>query len=167
MGENVNTIQKLDSLAWGPDLPDGRHVLYVISDNDLVPANPTQIYAFAIDEAELTSPLRVASAGPGFREKNGRQSNIDGHPQEDDSAVTRGPRRPQMTQRKSRKPERLWLQGQAYRCIICARRSRGRLRGSPRAARPIRQDMGNSRQQRDVEATMLLRSRCPFGAALS
>ena len=49
--------EKIEGLAWGPDLPDGRHVLYVISDNDLVPANPTQIYAFAIDDTELTSPL--------------------------------------------------------------------------------------------------------------
>ena len=27
--------EKIEGLAWGPDLPDGRHVLYVISDNDL------------------------------------------------------------------------------------------------------------------------------------
>lgn len=33
----------------GPDLPDGRHVLYVVSDNDLTPSLPTQIFAFAID----------------------------------------------------------------------------------------------------------------------
>ena len=37
----------------GPDLPDGRHVLYVISDNDLNPALATQIYAFAIDPSLL------------------------------------------------------------------------------------------------------------------
>jgi hypothetical protein len=35
--------------TWGPDLSDGRHVLYVFSDNDLFPGRPTQIYAFAID----------------------------------------------------------------------------------------------------------------------
>jgi hypothetical protein len=29
--------EKLEGLAWGPDLPDGRHVLYVTSDNDLNP----------------------------------------------------------------------------------------------------------------------------------
>jgi hypothetical protein len=40
---------KKEGLAWGPDLPEGRHVLYVISDNDLDPALATQIYAFAID----------------------------------------------------------------------------------------------------------------------
>jgi hypothetical protein len=43
--------EKMEGLAWGPDLPDGRHVLYVISDNDLFPELPTQIYAFAISEA--------------------------------------------------------------------------------------------------------------------
>jgi hypothetical protein len=41
--------EKIEGLAWGPDLPDGRHVLYVTSDNDLFPGLPTQIYAFAID----------------------------------------------------------------------------------------------------------------------
>ena len=40
--------EKIEGLAWGPDLPDGRHVLYVVSDNDLSPTLPTQIYSFAI-----------------------------------------------------------------------------------------------------------------------
>jgi hypothetical protein len=43
--------EKIEGLAWGPDLPDGRHVLYVVSDNDLTPS--TQIYAFAIDRSVL------------------------------------------------------------------------------------------------------------------
>jgi hypothetical protein len=41
--------EKIEGLAWGPDLPDGRHVLYVISDNDLNSNLDTQLYAFAID----------------------------------------------------------------------------------------------------------------------
>jgi hypothetical protein len=41
--------EKIEGLAWGPDLPDGRHALYVISDNDLNPNLDTQLYAFAID----------------------------------------------------------------------------------------------------------------------
>jgi len=41
--------EKIEALAWGPNLPDGRHLLYVVSDNDLFPELPTQIYAFAID----------------------------------------------------------------------------------------------------------------------
>ena len=45
--------EKIEGLAWGPDLPDGRHVLYVISDNDLNPGLATQIYAFAIDPSLL------------------------------------------------------------------------------------------------------------------
>jgi hypothetical protein len=43
--------EKIEGLAWGPDLTDGRHVLYVISDNDLNPNLDTQLYAFAIDPA--------------------------------------------------------------------------------------------------------------------
>ncbi len=45
--------EKIEGLAWGPDLEDGRHVLYVISDNDLNPSLATQIYAFAIDSSLL------------------------------------------------------------------------------------------------------------------
>ena len=41
--------EKIEGLAWGPDLADGRHLLYVISDNDLNPTLATQIYAFAIE----------------------------------------------------------------------------------------------------------------------
>jgi hypothetical protein len=41
--------EKIEALAWGPNLPDGRHVLYVVSDNDLNPNLATQLYAFAID----------------------------------------------------------------------------------------------------------------------
>ena len=37
--------EKVEGLAWGPDLPDGRHVLYVISDNDLNPGIATQMYS--------------------------------------------------------------------------------------------------------------------------
>jgi hypothetical protein len=45
--------EKIEGLAWGPDLPDGRHLLYVMSDNDLNSSIATQIYAFAIDPALL------------------------------------------------------------------------------------------------------------------
>jgi hypothetical protein len=43
--------EKIEGLSWGPDLADGRHLLYVISDNDLNPSIATQIYAFAIDRS--------------------------------------------------------------------------------------------------------------------
>ena len=45
--------EKIEGLAWGPDLEDGRHVLYVVSDNDLSPSIATQLYSFAIDPSLL------------------------------------------------------------------------------------------------------------------
>jgi len=45
--------EKIEGLAWGPDLPDGNHLLYVVSDNDLNPDLPTQIFAFAINPAQI------------------------------------------------------------------------------------------------------------------
>jgi hypothetical protein len=50
-GVKSTIAEKIEGLAWGPDLADGRHVLYVISDNDLDQTLDTQIYAFAIDSA--------------------------------------------------------------------------------------------------------------------
>lgn len=44
---------KIEGLAFGPDLPDGRHLLLVTSDNDFVKDAPTWILAFAIDPALL------------------------------------------------------------------------------------------------------------------
>ncbi len=51
--------EKIEGLSWGPDLPDGRHLLYVISDNDLSDTLATQLYAFAIEDEAL----------PGFRKQ--------------------------------------------------------------------------------------------------
>lgn len=51
--------EKIEGLAWGPDLPDGRHVLYVISDNDLNPTLATQIYSFAIDPSLINLAPQV------------------------------------------------------------------------------------------------------------
>lgn len=60
----VPTIaEKIEGLAWGADLEDGRHLLYVISDNDLNPNLATQIYAFAID-ASLVSFEEQILPGP-------------------------------------------------------------------------------------------------------
>jgi hypothetical protein len=44
---------KIEGLTWGPDLADGRRLLLVVSDNDLIPKKPTYFYAFAIDPADL------------------------------------------------------------------------------------------------------------------
>ncbi len=52
--------EKIEALAWGPDLvSDGRHVLYVMSDNDLIPTQPTQLYAFAIDPSVIDLEAQV------------------------------------------------------------------------------------------------------------
>jgi hypothetical protein len=45
--------ENVEGLAFGPDLPDGRRLLLVTSDNDFLEKTPTYIYAFAIDPAEL------------------------------------------------------------------------------------------------------------------
>jgi hypothetical protein len=59
--------EKIEGLAWGPNLPDGRHVLYVISDNDLYPGRPTQIFAFAIDAAAANISIAPPQfSGPMF-----------------------------------------------------------------------------------------------------
>jgi hypothetical protein len=52
--------EKIEGLAFGPDLPDGRHVLLVTSDNDFISTQPSQIFAFAIDPRAL----------PGFKAGN-------------------------------------------------------------------------------------------------
>lgn len=40
--------EKIEALSWGPDLENGHHLLYVVSDNDLNPNLATQIFAFSI-----------------------------------------------------------------------------------------------------------------------
>jgi len=40
--------EKIESLAMGPDLQDGRKLLHVASDNDFDTNWPTKIYCFAI-----------------------------------------------------------------------------------------------------------------------
>ncbi len=44
---------KIEGLAFGPDLSDGRRLLLVTTDNDLIGNAPSYIYAFAIDPADL------------------------------------------------------------------------------------------------------------------
>lgn len=45
--------EKIEGLAFGPDLEDGRHLLLVVNDNDFVASLPTRFFAFAIDHFEL------------------------------------------------------------------------------------------------------------------
>src|SRR5262249_49390744 len=44
---------KIEGLAFGPDLPDGRHLLLVTTDNDFLAKEPTKILAFAVDPKDL------------------------------------------------------------------------------------------------------------------
>jgi hypothetical protein len=62
--------EKIEGLAFGPDLPDGRHTLFVTNDNDLIPGIPNHFYAFAI----------APSALPGFQPETVRTPwQIDPH----------------------------------------------------------------------------------------
>lgn len=45
--------EKLEGLAFGPDLPDGRRLLIVTQDNDFIATQPSRFFAFAIDRAML------------------------------------------------------------------------------------------------------------------
>ena len=45
--------EKIEGLAFGPDLPDGRRVLVVTNDNDFVSTQDNKFYVFAIDPAVL------------------------------------------------------------------------------------------------------------------
>jgi hypothetical protein len=54
---------KIEGLAFGPDLPDGRHLLIVTNDNDRVATVPTWIFAFAVD-AESLPRFRPRVFGP-------------------------------------------------------------------------------------------------------
>src|SRR5579885_1384768 len=45
--------EKIEGLAFGPDLPDGRRLLLVTTDNDFKADEPTWFFAFAIDKADL------------------------------------------------------------------------------------------------------------------
>lgn len=51
--DTADLPDKIEGLAFGPDLPDGRHLLLVTTDNDFNGEHPTHIYAFAIDPGDL------------------------------------------------------------------------------------------------------------------
>jgi hypothetical protein len=44
---------KIEGLAFGPDLPDGRRLLIVAIDNDFIAANPIILHTFAVDRDDL------------------------------------------------------------------------------------------------------------------
>jgi hypothetical protein len=45
--------EKIEGLAFGPDLADGRRLLIVAIDNDFLPEKPILLHAFAIDRRDL------------------------------------------------------------------------------------------------------------------
>jgi hypothetical protein len=45
--------EKVEGLAFGPDLPDGRRLLVVAVDNDFIVEKPVLLHAFAIDREDL------------------------------------------------------------------------------------------------------------------
>ncbi|MBI3862303.1 MAG: esterase-like activity of phytase family protein [Planctomycetia bacterium] len=47
--------EKVEGLAFGPSLPDGRRLLIVAVDNDFVAERPVLLHAFAIDRADLAN----------------------------------------------------------------------------------------------------------------
>ncbi len=50
----ANFPEKIEGLAFGPDLADGRHLLIVTSDNDFNATQDSKFFAFAIDHVDLT-----------------------------------------------------------------------------------------------------------------
>lgn len=58
------TLDNIEGLTFGPDLPDGRRSLIVISDNNFSPTQFTQILAFGIEsESSRSVPEPSAMAG--------------------------------------------------------------------------------------------------------
>ncbi len=45
--------EKVEGLALGPVLPDGRRVLIIASDNDYILEEPSWVWAFSIDPRDL------------------------------------------------------------------------------------------------------------------
>ena len=54
--------EKVEGLAIGPDLADGRRLLLIASDNDYNPGMPTYVWAFAVDAADLPGFKRAAAS---------------------------------------------------------------------------------------------------------
>jgi hypothetical protein len=55
--------EKIEGLAFGPDLADGRHTLVVTNDNDFL-GTPNNFYVFAIDKGELDYVAQAIHAVP-------------------------------------------------------------------------------------------------------
>lgn len=49
--------EKIEGLAFGPDLPDGRRLLMVTADNDFIATSPFRVFAFAVERASLSATV--------------------------------------------------------------------------------------------------------------
>ena len=56
--------EKIEGLAFGPDLPDGRRLLVVTSDNDFKDDAPSHVWLFAVDAADLSGFMSQTFAAP-------------------------------------------------------------------------------------------------------
>ena len=54
--------EKIEGLAFGPDINNEQRLLLVVSDNDFVPEQKTVVYAFAVPKSKLTSSENRLSA---------------------------------------------------------------------------------------------------------
>ena len=57
-GVTTGLPDKIEGYAWGPDLPDGRHLLLATNDNDfaqpgVIAGYPNYIFAFAVDPSDV------------------------------------------------------------------------------------------------------------------
>jgi hypothetical protein len=63
--------EKIEGLAFGPDLDDGRHLLIVTNDNDFTQTQPSRFFAFAIDPAGFNYQPQQ------FSKKGGSKCKVD------------------------------------------------------------------------------------------
>jgi hypothetical protein len=73
--------EKIEGMTFGPDLPDGRRLLLVTTDNDMEAKEPTYFFAFAIDKDDV----------PGFTAQEfGKETEKPGGGAEEGPAATSG-----------------------------------------------------------------------------
>lgn len=55
--------EKIEGIAFGPTLPDGRLLLLITNDNDFLTVNPNYVFAFAIDPTDLAYEAQTFANG--------------------------------------------------------------------------------------------------------
>lgn len=58
--------EKIEGIAFGPTLPDGRLLLLISNDNDFLDVNPNYVFAFAIDPSDLAYEAQTFANGLTF-----------------------------------------------------------------------------------------------------